>query len=119
MLKITKFGGSSVANAEQFKKIKAIIQQDPTRRYIVVSAPGKRFAADNKITDLLYLLDAHRKYHVDASSVFKLIKNRFIEIKNELGLKQPIKKSWMPFTPILTKCPKLLSSVAVNTSVLN
>lgn len=39
MLKITKFGGSSVANAEQFKKIKAIIQQDPTRRYIVVSAP--------------------------------------------------------------------------------
>ena len=90
MLKITKFGGSSVANAEQFKKIKAIIQQDPTRRYIVVSAPGKRFAADNKITDLLYLLDAHRKYHVDASSVFKLIKNRFIEIKNELGLKQPL-----------------------------
>ena len=113
MLKITKFGGSSVANAEQFKKIKAIIQQDPTRRYIVVSAPGKRFAADNKITDLLYLLDAHRKYHVDASSVFKLIKNRFIEINN------PSKKSWMPFTPILTKCPKLLSSVAVNTSVLN
>ena len=92
MLKITKFGGSSVANAEQFKKIKNIIQQDPTRRYIVVSAPGKRFAADNKITDLLYLLDAHRKYHVDASSVFKLIKNRFIEIKNELGLKQPIEK---------------------------
>ena len=92
MLKITKFGGSSVANAEQFKKIKNIIQQDPTRRYIVVSAPGKRFSADNKITDLLYLLDAHRKYHVDASSVFKLIKNRFIEIKNELGLKQPIEK---------------------------
>lgn len=58
MLKITKFGGSSVANAEQFKKIKNIIEQDPTRRYIVVSAPGKRFAADNKITDLLYLLDA-------------------------------------------------------------
>ena len=86
MLKITKFGGSSVANAEQFKKIKNIIQQDPTRRYIVVSAPGKRFSADNKITDLLYLLDAHRKYHVDASSVFKLIKNRFIEIKNELDL---------------------------------
>ena len=55
MLKITKFGGSSVANAEQFKKIKNIIQQDPTRRYIVVSAPGKRFAADNKITELINL----------------------------------------------------------------
>ena len=48
MLKITKFGGSSVANAEQFKKIKNIIEQDPTRRYIVVSAPGKRFAADTR-----------------------------------------------------------------------
>ena len=69
MLKITKFGGSSVANAEQFKKIKNIIHQDPTRRYIVVSAPGKRFSTDNKITDLLHLLHTHRKYHVDASSV--------------------------------------------------
>ncbi len=48
MLKITKFGGSSVANAEQFKKIKNIIQQDPTRRYIVVSAPGKRFQPTTK-----------------------------------------------------------------------
>ena len=42
MLKITKFGGSSVANAEQFKKIKAIIQQDPTRRYIVVTFCGRQ-----------------------------------------------------------------------------
>ncbi len=92
MLKITKFGGSSVANAEQFKKVKNIVESDPARRYIVVSAPGKRFSADNKITDLLYLLDAHRKYHVDASSVFELIKNRFIDIKNELGLKQNIEK---------------------------
>ena len=92
MLKITKFGGSSVANAEQFKKVKSIVESDHARRYIVVSAPGKRFSSDNKITDLLYLLDAHRKYHVDASSVFEIIKNRFIEIKQELGLKQNIEK---------------------------
>ena len=54
MLKITKFGGSSVANATQFKKVKGIVESDPSRQYVVVSAPGKRTASDNKITDLLY-----------------------------------------------------------------
>lgn len=97
MLKITKFGGSSVANAAQFKKVKDIILQDPDRRYVVVSAPGKRYPKDAKITDLLYLLDAHRQYHVDASNVFRLIKERFTEIKTELGLKQPIEKELESF----------------------
>lgn len=92
MLKITKFGGSSVANATQFKKVKAIVQADPSRKYVVVSAPGKRNSSDNKITDLLYLLDAHRQYHVDASNVYRLIRQRFVDIKTELGLKQPIEK---------------------------
>ena len=91
-LKITKFGGSSVAQASQFKKVRDIIQADPDRRYVVVSAPGKRFSNDSKITDLLYLLDAHRTYHVDGSNVFRLIKERFLEIKEELDLKQPIEK---------------------------
>lgn len=53
MLKITKFGGSSVANATQFKKVKNIVESDPARQYVVVSAPGRRTASDNKITDLL------------------------------------------------------------------
>lgn len=92
MLKITKFGGSSVANATQFKKVKAIVQANPSRKYVVVSAPGKRNSSDNKITDLLYLLDAHRQYHVDASNVYRLIRQRFVDIKTELGLKQPIEK---------------------------
>lgn len=92
MLKITKFGGSSVANATQFKKVKAIVQADPSRKYVVVSAPGKRNSSDNKITDLLYLLDAHRQYHVDASNVYRLIRQRFVDIKTELGLKQLIEK---------------------------
>lgn len=92
MLKITKFGGSSVANATQFKKVKAIVQADPSRKYVVVSAPGKRNSSDNKITDLLYLLDAHRQYHVDASNVYRLIRQRFVDIKTELELKQPIEK---------------------------
>ncbi len=92
MLKITKFGGSSVANATQFKKVKAIVESDPSRRYVVVSAPGKRNSSDNKITDLLYLLDAHRQYHVDASNVTNAIRKRFVEIKEELGLKINIEK---------------------------
>lgn len=92
MLKITKFGGSSVANAVQFRKVKAIVESDPARKYVVVSAPGKRDSKDNKITDLLYLLDAHRQYNVDASNVFALIRKRFVGIKEELGLKQPIEK---------------------------
>ncbi len=91
-LKITKFGGSSVAQASQFRKVGDIIRSDPDRRYVVVSAPGKRFSNDSKITDLLYLLDAHRTYHVDGSNVFRLIRERFVEIKEELGLKQPIEK---------------------------
>lgn len=86
MLKITKFGGSSVANATQFKKVKGIVQSDSARRYVVVSAPGKQNSEDNKITDLLYLLDAHRQYHVDASNVFEIIRRRFTDIKKELGL---------------------------------
>lgn len=86
MLKITKFGGSSVANATQFKKVKGIVESDSSRRYVVVSAPGKQNSEDNKITDLLYLLDAHRQYHVDASNVFEIIRKRFTDIKKELGL---------------------------------
>lgn len=103
MLKITKFGGSSVANADQFRKVKEIVESDPARKYVVVSAPGKRDKSDNKITDLLYLLDAHRQYHVDGSNVYKLIRQRFIDIKNELGLKQPIEEELDQFYQNLNK----------------
>ena len=54
-LKMTKFGGSSVADANQFRKVKAIVEADPSRQFVVPSAPGKRFPGDDKITDLLYL----------------------------------------------------------------
>ncbi|WP_281790201.1 aspartate kinase [Faecalibaculum rodentium] len=88
MLKVTKFGGSSVADACQFRKVRDIIQSDPDRRYVVVSAPGRRTPADAKLTDLLYLLDAHRQYHVDASNVYRIIRERILGIQKELGLKQ-------------------------------
>lgn len=103
MLKITKFGGSSVANAEQFKKVKGIVTSDPSRQYVVVSAPGRRTASDNKITDLLYLLDAHRQYHVDASNVTKILRERFLGIKKELGLKLNLEKELDEFFANLSK----------------
>lgn len=97
MLKITKFGGSSTANADQFRKIKKIIEADEARRYVCVSAAGKRFAGDNKVTDLLCLVVAHRNYHVDSTSLLQDIKSRFVEIKEELGLKYPVEEKFDDF----------------------
>ena len=54
MKKVVKFGGSSLANAEQFQKVGDIIRSDESRRYVVLSAPGKRFDEDIKVTDMLY-----------------------------------------------------------------
>ena len=54
MKKVVKFGGSSLASAGQFKKVGDIIRADAARRYVVPSAPGKRFSADTKVTDMLY-----------------------------------------------------------------
>ena len=90
MLKITKFGGSSCASAEQFRKVRAIIESDPSRRFVVVSAAGRKTKKDNKITDLLYLCRAHVDDHVDYHPVFEIIRARFLEIKAELSLSTPI-----------------------------
>lgn len=97
MLKITKFGGSSCASAEQFRKVKAIIEADPARRFVVISAAGRKHKKDNKLTDLLYLCRAHIDYHVDCTPVFELIKGRLLEIKNELGLSTPIEEELEAF----------------------
>ena len=64
MLKVAKFGGSSMADAVQIRKVCAIIRFDEARKIIVVSAAGKRSKDDHKITDLLYLCYAHIKYGV-------------------------------------------------------
>ena len=87
MLKVTKFGGSSMADAGQYKKIRNIILSDPHRRVVVVSAAGKRFSGDHKITDLLYLCHAHIQYGVDCSQIFAMIVDRYLEIRDQLGLK--------------------------------
>ena len=86
MLKVTKFGGSSMADAGQYRKIRDILLADPTRKIVVVSAAGKRFKDDHKITDLLYLCYAHTQYGVDCDPVFDRITSRYIEIRDELGI---------------------------------
>lgn len=86
MLKVVKFGGSSMADAGQFSKVKQIVSSDAARRVVVVSAAGKRTSDDHKITDLLYLCYAHLKYGVSCDSIYKIICERYLSIRDELGL---------------------------------
>ena len=91
MLKVAKFGGSSVASAEQFKKVKEIVKMDASRKFVVVSAVGKANKDDNKITDLLYLCYAHIKYNMNCDAVFSIIEKKFCDIAKELNLEFDIK----------------------------
>lgn len=75
-----------MADAIQFKKVRQIIEADESRRYVVVSAPGKRYSEDNKITDLLYLCKAHMEHNVPFDQVFQVICDRYVSIKQNLGL---------------------------------
>ena len=85
-MKVVKFGGSSMADAGQYRKIRDILQADPQRKVVIVSAAGKRFKNDHKITDLLYLCHAHTQYGVDCSNVFDMIASRYQEIRDDLGI---------------------------------
>ena len=97
MIKIAKFGGSSVADAEHFKKIKAIVDADPARRFVVVSACGRRFKGDTKVTDLLYLVNAHVKCHVSCEELLEDIGQRYFDIADELELTYPIREEFAAF----------------------
>lgn len=83
---VTKFGGSSLADSIHFKKVKNIIEGNSDRKYIIPSAPGKRFSKDFKVTDLLYLCHAHVKSGIPLDDVFKLISDRYNTIVTELNL---------------------------------
>lgn len=87
MRKVVKFGGSSLASAEQFKKVGDIIRADESRKYVVPSAPGKRFSEDTKVTDMLYGCYAVAEEGKDFSKELKAIKVRYEEIIKGLGLK--------------------------------
>lgn len=79
-----------MADAGQYRKVRDIIMSDPARKIVVVSAAGKRDANDHKITDLLYLCYAHVQYGVDCSGIFEMITSRYLQIRDELGLKLPL-----------------------------
>ena len=85
-MKVVKFGGSSMADAGQYRKIRDILLADPERKVVIVSAAGKRNKNDHKITDLLYLCHAHTQYGVDCSGVFEMIASRYKEIRDDLGI---------------------------------
>ena len=86
MLKVLKFGGSSLADSSQFAKVKEIVESDSSREVVIVSAPGKRDSEDNKITDLLYLTHAHLRYGVAHDGVLSMIKKRYSEIRKGCGI---------------------------------
>lgn len=86
MLKVCKFGGSSLSSVEEFRKVRSILESDPDRKIVVVSAMGKRNKEDNKVTDLLYLVFQHAKYHVDFHSLLREVESRYLEIEKELHL---------------------------------
>ena len=85
-VKVIKFGGSSVADADQLRKIKAIVEADPERRYVVVSAPGKRHKNDNKVTDMLIMLNAQAEGNIPYDQLFGAVKERYTSIAEGLGL---------------------------------
>ena len=85
-LKVCKFGGTSLADASQFRKVQAIVAADPARRYVVPSAPGKRDKADRKITDLLYLCHDQARQRLPIDETFGLIATRYQQIVADLKL---------------------------------
>lgn len=84
--KVVKFGGSSLADAKQFKKVAEIILDDPTRRFVVASAPGKRYVEDIKVTDMLYKCYEMASEGQDFDEQFQMIKDRYNNIIMDLGI---------------------------------
>ena len=89
---VCKFGGSSVADAECIRNILSVVQLDPRRRFVVVSAPGKRSKADKKITDLLYLCHELAGQELDIDGPFHLIRDRYLEIARDLEVGLDVEK---------------------------
>ncbi len=95
MSKVVKFGGSSLADARQFKKVAEIIRADEERRYVVPSAPGKRFKDDTKVTDLLYQCYDSVADGVDFAKAFAPVRQRFDGIIKDLGLSMSLEDEYV------------------------
>lgn len=94
MSKVVKFGGSSLASAEQFRKVGEIIKADPSRKYVVPSAPGKRYKDDTKVTDMLYACYALAEQDKDFSDALAKIAARYQEIIDGLGLELSLEEEF-------------------------
>ena len=94
MKKVVKFGGSSLASAEQFRKVASIIKAEQSRRYVVPSAPGKRFSADTKVTDMLYQCYEAAENGRDMKELLDKIAGRYNEIIEGLGLDLSLEKEF-------------------------
>ncbi len=92
MIKVCKFGGTSMADAKAMAQVKNIIESDASRKYIVVSAPGKRFKNDIKITDMLYKCNDEVLKTGSCANNFAVIRERFVEIVKDLGIDFDINK---------------------------
>ena len=103
MIKVAKFGGSSVANAEQFRKVKKIIESDPDRKFVVSSACGKESSEDHKVTDLLFLCEAHVRFGVSYEPIFEQIEAKYKRIKKELGLKLDLDKEFASIRSVMKR----------------
>ncbi len=94
MVKVVKFGGSSLADADQFRKVIKIIKAENDRKYVIPSAPGKRFSDDVKVTDLLYRCYEVASKGEDITEVFSQIKDRFNTIIKELGIELSLEEEF-------------------------
>lgn len=90
-LRVAKFGGSSVADALQIEKIKEIVEGNADRKYVIVSAPGKRYGEDTKVTDLLYLCKTHIEHKLPYEQIFQVICDRYTVTEVNLGITLDLK----------------------------
>ena len=104
-IKVAKFGGSSVADGIQLTKMKNIIEADSDRKYIVVSAPGKRVDGDSKVTDLLYLCKTHIDHNLPHDQLFQVIADRYMAVLINLGVKLDLNRYFDEIRENLRKNP--------------
>lgn len=102
MIKVVKFGGTSLASAEQMQKCAAIVRAQAARRYVIVSAPGKRFSGDEKVTDLLLKCRDRAAGREDFSDLFAIICDRFTGLIRDLGISLSLEEDFQKLRDTLS-----------------
>lgn len=101
---VCKFGGSSVADAAQIRKVKSIVDADPNRQIVIVSAPGKRNKEDEKVTDMLYGCNSLVQQGQSCRELFKKVSHRYLSIFEALNMDEK------PFVPILEEVRQMIDA---------